>query len=228
MPPSSPGSQRRRARGSGSTRSPSCSSSGTCTTTYPTWGPCGTARSSSALWQPPSSPSTSGPTQRWWVLHTPLNFPLLVCPFTIKAAVIPPGERSGRRSGFSHRGVQGLRWRLWDEPEPVGVLQRGLQDVSDQPPRQEIRLRLHEGPDHGQHVHDPRQQADARHRHAAGGTGVPQVQNLPVVNPSCIRLFCSAGFTGALHQDSAEGVPVQHPGRRHGAPAGCGRPPRSE
>lgn len=62
---SSRGSQRRRAPGSGSTPSPSCSSLGIFTTTCPTWDRCGTVLSSFAPWQPPSSLSTSGPTLRW-------------------------------------------------------------------------------------------------------------------------------------------------------------------
>lgn len=56
---------------------------------------------------------------------------------------------------------------------------------------------------------------------------------LPFINPSCIyhmmfyRLSL-VGFSRALHQNPAEGVPVQHPGQRHGASSGCRRPSRSE
>lgn len=79
------------------------------------------------------------------------------------------GQWFGRWSEFSHRRVQGLHWGLWHEPQPVWILQRGLQDVPDQPPGQKICLWLHEGSDHGQPLHDPSQQADTHHWYAAGG-----------------------------------------------------------
>lgn len=56
---------------------------------------------------------------------------------------------------------------------------------------------------------------------------------LPFINPSCIYhmmfyLLSLVGFSRALHQNATEGVPVQHPGQRHGASSGCRRPSRSE